>query len=66
MSSSTLDFDTQETTLTVCDDGRGFQVEQADGGFGLQGMRRRVADIDGSLSVDSAPGLGTTVRVFVP
>lgn len=62
----TLDFDGQDTTLTVCDDGRGFAADHTDGGFGLHGMRTRVADIDGSLSISSTPGVGTTVRVSVP
>jgi len=62
----TLDFGAQGTTLTVCDDGLGFEADEAGGGFGLHGMRSRVADIDGSLSVSSVPGAGTTVRVSVP
>jgi len=63
----TLDFDEQATTtLTVRDDGCGFAADAADGGFGLHGMRSRVADIDGALTVSSAPGGGTTVRVCVP
>lgn len=61
-----LDFDAPDTTLTVCDDGCGFAADSPAGGFGLPGMRSRVADIDGSLSVSSAPGVGTTVRVSVP
>jgi len=62
----TLDFDEQDTTLTVRDNGCGFAPAATNGGFGLHGMRSRVADIDGSLSVSSAPGAGTTVRVSVP
>lgn len=62
----TLDFDLRDTTLTVCDDGRGFETDKTDDGFGLHGMRSRVADIGGSLSVRSAPGAGTTVRVCIP
>jgi len=62
----TLDFDAADTTLTVHDNGCGFAADTTGGGFGLHGMRTRVADIDGSLSVSSAPGTGTTVRVSVP
>ncbi|MGI8721626.1 MAG: sensor histidine kinase [Geodermatophilaceae bacterium] len=62
----TLDFDVADTTLTVRDNGCGFATDTTDGGFGLHGMRSRVADIDGSVSVSSAPGTGTTVRVSVP
>lgn len=62
----TLDFDVADTTLTVRDNGCGFATDTTDGGFGLHGMRSRVADIDGSVAVSSAPGTGTTVRVSVP
>lgn len=62
----TLDFGEQDTTLTVSDDGRGFAADSSGSGFGLDGMRSRVSDIDGFLSVESAPGQGTTVRLAVP
>ena len=29
-------------------------------------MRERVAEVDGSLIIDSSPGRGTTVRLEVP
>lgn len=61
-----LSFDGPVTTLTVCDDGRGFRTDRPDRGLGLHGMRSRVADIDGTLSISSTPGAGTTVRVSVP
>jgi signal transduction histidine kinase len=52
-------------SLTVVDDGVGFDPASADG-FGLRGMRTRVQQIGGSLEVISAPGSGTTVRAHVP
>jgi signal transduction histidine kinase len=49
------------------DDGRGFDPEQGvDGGIGLIGMRERVALLDGSVTIESAPGKGTTLVVEVP
>jgi signal transduction histidine kinase len=36
------------------------------GGFGLRGMRERVRQAGGTLTVVSAPGAGTTVRAEVP
>ncbi|MGN0110241.1 MAG: hypothetical protein ACI38P_01210, partial [Cellulosimicrobium funkei] len=36
------------------------------GGFGLGAMRARVADLGGTLSVESAPGAGTAVAAWVP
>ena len=49
------------------DDGRGFEPgSDVDGGIGLIGMRERVALLDGSLAIESAPGKGTTLVVEVP
>ncbi|MCO1657321.1 sensor histidine kinase [Pseudonocardia humida] len=56
-------------TLDVDDDGIGFAGTPAprpDGGFGLIGMRERVAAVGGHLAVESAPGEGTTVAASVP
>jgi PAS domain S-box-containing protein len=61
---------TDQVSLIVEDDGRGFDVEQTlrseRGGFGLIGMRERVALVGGSLHVESKPGQGTTVVVRIP
>ena len=46
----------------VADDGVGFDVESARGsGDGYMNMTDRMAGVGGTLSVDSAPGQGTTV-----
>ncbi|MBL7258616.1 sensor histidine kinase [Paractinoplanes lichenicola] len=46
--------------LRVTDDGRGFDPAALTGGFGLSGMRERVAQVGGVLAVRSGPD-GTTV-----
>lgn len=51
--------------LEVTDDGRGFVVEDSHG-FGLDGMRRRLAELDGELTVTSSPGEGTRVLALIP
>lgn len=55
----------QVVSLTVRDDGRGFDpatVAGTDRGhFGLQVMRERMAGIGGTLVIDAQPGRGTTV-----
>ncbi|MFC0528931.1 sensor histidine kinase [Phytohabitans kaempferiae] len=64
----TLGYAADAVALEVCDDGRGF-TPATDGsgpGYGLASMRARVEQIAGSLTVDSAPGRGTTVRISVP
>jgi nitrate/nitrite-specific signal transduction histidine kinase len=53
--------------MAVTDDGVGFDVEAASGagGIGLLGMQERARGIDGSLTIDSAPGQGTTLALRI-
>lgn len=53
-------------TLRVADDGIGFDPAATRDGFGLAGMRDRLALVEGSLDVASAPGRGTVLGVRVP
>jgi signal transduction histidine kinase len=50
----------------VVDDGRGFSAGAQTSGFGLIGMRERLAVVRGSVRVDSAPGEGTIVHARIP
>jgi len=52
--------------ITVRDDGSGFDPQAATEGFGVAGMRERADILRGDLSVQSAPGAGTTVTVTLP
>ncbi len=59
--------DDQETVeVLLRDDGRGFDADRQSAGFGLIGMRERVALVRGTLEVESAPGDGTTLRARIP
>ena len=60
--------DIGDWTLAVCDDGRGFDPAQATpaGHYGLLGMHERARLIGGSVTVTSAVGQGTCVRLVVP
>lgn len=51
--------------IRVADDGKGFDSSQTSHGFGLTGMRERVAMAGGELELVSSPG-GTTVAVVLP
>ncbi|MGW4112981.1 sensor histidine kinase [Actinosynnema sp. NPDC004786] len=51
--------------LEVRDDGRGLGDDPG-GGYGLVGLRERVAGLGGRVSVDSAAGRGLTLTVEVP
>ena len=48
-------------SVTVRDDGVGFDPEAQAQGFGLLGLRERLRAVDGTFSIDSRPGRGTRV-----
>jgi len=53
--------------LEVADDGQGFAAPAPPpAGLGLRSMRDRAGAIGGSLTIRSAPGQGTTVKLTVP
>jgi signal transduction histidine kinase len=55
-----------DVTVTVEDAGQGFDPAGRKDGYGLLGMRERVALLGGTLAVESAPGDGTRVMARVP
>jgi signal transduction histidine kinase len=62
--------------LIIEDDGQGFDVNSVlgsrrrdrptDGKLGLYGMRERAALVGGTLTIESTPGVGTTIFVDAP
>jgi signal transduction histidine kinase len=56
----------EDVMFAVQDDGRGFDPETTPRGSGLQNMADRLEALGGSISIDSAPGRGTTVTGRVP
>jgi signal transduction histidine kinase len=58
--------DVHGVDVTVKDDGVGFNANAARGGLGLLGMQERVHELDGKLTLTSAPNKGTTIRVELP
>jgi signal transduction histidine kinase len=56
--------DDGRVVVEVADDGAGGADPAT--GTGLRGLADRVASLDGALSVDSAVGVGTTVRAEIP
>src|SRR2546429_594219 len=61
-----LIFNTKELRLELRDDGDGFKVNARRDGFGLAGMRERVQQMGGNLTISSARGKGTKIAVTVP
>ena len=51
--------------VEVRDDGRGFDPSSPRG-LGLTGLADRIAIVDGTVRVDSAPGRGTALRADIP
>jgi signal transduction histidine kinase len=58
--------------IKVVDDGKGFEPARQSpmnprcGGFGLLSVRERVSRLDGTIRIDSALGLGTTITLTLP
>jgi len=66
-----LEADSDEVRLIVEDDGSGFVQERsgvagAANGFGLLGMRERLALVGGSLAIETAPCSGTALFCRIP
>jgi PAS domain S-box-containing protein len=57
-----------DLTLTVCDNGVGFEVRESKAapGLGLVSMRERMHLIGGEFAIESAPGAGTRIRARTP
>ncbi len=51
--------------LRVSDDGNGFDAAQPRSGHGLLGMSERARVLGGALTITSAPGAGTTIRLVL-
>ena len=58
--------DERSIRVTVRDDGAGYDPAASSHGFGATGMRERPPLVDGSLSVITAPGAGTTISAELP
>jgi signal transduction histidine kinase len=58
-----LDYDADSVTLTIVDDGCGFDTSDPQSGLGLRSMRERAELIGGNLTIKSQLGEGTLVAV---
>src|SRR6266849_8174001 len=58
--------DQNSISLQVHDDGCGFDPLQKHAGLGIAGMRERATLLEGTLTIISQPGQGTTVEVCLP
>lgn len=53
-------------SLTLQDNGNGFQIDANRAGFGLQGMQERIAALQGTLNITSKPGGGCCITASLP
>lgn len=61
-----LSFAPDSVTLSVADNGTGFDPSSVTEGFGLTSMAERVNQLGGQLTVTSVPHAGTTITAKVP
>ncbi|MGC1550993.1 MAG: PAS domain-containing protein [Rhodanobacter sp.] len=59
-------YGSDEVRLELRDTGRGFNVEDKHGGYGLLGIRERVDRMNGQLEIQSASGSGTALLIRLP
>ncbi|WP_370978564.1 sensor histidine kinase [Agaribacterium sp. ZY112] len=61
--SLTVDFDKECMCITVADNGCGFDPETIDKGWGLNNLRQRAEEINGTLKIDAQPGEGVSIEL---
>ncbi len=64
--SVSLNYDTSAATLTIADDGCGFDTDEQYDGIGLYSMRERAESLNGNFSIESKPGQGAKICVTLP
>jgi len=62
----TLIKDDEGISITIEDNGKGFDTRTSSEGIGLKNMQTRIHYLKGSIEWDSAPGKGTVVTIQVP
>src|SRR5437763_3764466 len=68
----TMKEDADAVFATITDDGCGFDVgtllktPDQERGLGLAGMSERALLLDGTLNINSSPGHGTSIEVYIP
>ncbi|WP_424452159.1 PAS domain-containing sensor histidine kinase [Paenibacillus pinisoli] len=55
-----------DVEVVIRDEGAGFVRSASESGVGLFGMEERAGSVNGRLSIQSEPGMGTTVRLIIP
>ena len=53
-------------SISILDDGVGFDPDEKVAGIGITGMRERVLVLDGAFSLESHVGEGTRISILLP
>lgn len=53
----------QALVISVQDNGRGFNPKEVEFGNGIANMKKRIADLNGTLNITSDSGIGTTITI---
>ncbi len=52
-------------TILVKDNGKGFDINTTEKGFGLQNMLKRAEEMNAEIKIESSPGIGTSIKLKV-
>jgi len=61
-----VSYEVNGITITITDDGVGFDTQAAFKGIGMKNLKQRTQVINGNLNITSSPGQGVVITVFVP
>jgi PAS domain S-box-containing protein len=61
-----LDYVDGEVSISIEDDGQGFDLRKVGEGLGLQGLQERFRLLNGDLEIESSPGVGTHLYGCLP
>jgi signal transduction histidine kinase len=62
-----LEWTEQQIKLYLSDNGQGFEMaEHESKGFGLRSIRERIEQVGGTISIQSARGVGTRIVAYCP
>jgi len=61
-----LKFSESGLSISIQDDGRGFDPEQKSSGNGLPNLRERMRQVNGHCQIESVAGKGTTITLSLP
>lgn len=56
----------KQLSFVITDNGKGFDVDKASGGNGLNNIRQRAIELKGNVKIDSEINYGTTVTFILP